>query len=52
MTQHCSAALVAATIIALSGTTASPQTPKELKTKSGSPVVVVNFFKRTTRLQL
>jgi hypothetical protein len=44
MTQHCSAALVAVTMLALSGTTASPQTPTELKTKSGSPVVVVNFL--------
>jgi len=43
MTQH-NAVLIAVAILALSGTTASPQTPKELKTKSGSSVVVVNFL--------
>jgi hypothetical protein len=44
MTQPCSAVLVAVAMLALSGTTASPQTPKELKTKSASPVIVVNFL--------
>src|SRR5271169_3359739 len=43
MTQH-NAVLIAVAILALSGTTASPQTPKELTTKSGSSVVVVNFL--------
>jgi hypothetical protein len=44
MTRYWSAVLVAVTMLSLSGTAASPQTPKELKTKSGSPVVVVNFL--------
>jgi hypothetical protein len=38
------AALFAVTTLALSGVPASAQSPKELKTKSGSSVVVVNFI--------
>ena len=44
MTGRNRAVLVAMMAIALSGTTASAQAPKELKTKSGAAVVVVNFL--------
>jgi hypothetical protein len=44
MTMRCKAVLVAVMTLALSGMTASAQAPKELKTKSGSSVVVVNFL--------
>jgi hypothetical protein len=41
---HCKEVLFAVTALALSGTLAYAQSPKELKTKSGSSVVVVNFL--------
>jgi len=43
MIGFCRLAFFAAIAVTLPGTTASAQTPKELKTKSGSAVVVVNF---------
>jgi hypothetical protein len=44
MTMHCKSALFAVTGLALCGMHAYAQSPKELKTKSGSSVVVVNFL--------
>lgn len=44
MKRRSEAVLVAMTTLALSGMHASAQTPKELKTKSGTSVVVVNFL--------
>jgi hypothetical protein len=41
---HCKSALFAVTGLALCGMDAYAQSPKELKTKSGSSVVVVNFL--------
>jgi hypothetical protein len=41
---HCKEVLFAVTALALSGALAYAQSPKELKTKSGSSVVVVNFL--------
>jgi hypothetical protein len=43
MIQLCRFAVVAVTAVTLTGVTVSAQTPKELKTKSGTAVVVVNF---------
>jgi hypothetical protein len=44
MTRHCKAVLIALTTLALCDLHASAQSPKELKTKSGTSVVVVNFL--------
>jgi hypothetical protein len=44
MTQIYRAILMAASALALCATSASAQTPKEIKAKSGSSVVVVNFL--------
>jgi hypothetical protein len=43
MTRQSKAVLIAMTTLALFSVAASAQSPKELKTKSGSAVVVVNF---------
>lgn len=43
MIQLCKSAAVAVMAVTLTGSTAFAQTPKELKTKSGASVVVVNF---------
>ena len=44
MTRHCKPVLIAVTTLALCSMHASAQSPKELKTKSGTSVVVVNFL--------
>ena len=44
MKRHSAAVLMAVMTLALCGMDASAQTPKELKTKSGVSVVVVNFL--------
>jgi hypothetical protein len=48
MAQRCKVVVAAVTAVAAIGITASAQTPKELKTKSGSSVVVVNFINPRT----
>jgi len=44
MTRHCKPVLIAVTTLALCSMHASAQSPKELETKSGTSVVVVNFL--------
>jgi hypothetical protein len=43
MPQSCKAAPIAAMVLLLSGSSVPAQGAKELKTKSGTPIVVVNF---------
>jgi len=44
MTRHFKAVVIAVTTLALCSMHASAQSPKELKTKSGTSMVVVNFL--------